>query len=229
MIGSSSAAFFEQDHAAFDHDIARSASSAADLIVDPTDKRSDRRNSDRWTSYAGSDSTAAEWVVQRSRAFETLKIQTLLSEPQLHARGLRLFPHDASMWLVDFDADLLEGEKPCAKWEESLSERIAELRGIADDEAMPFSEESAREADAFARELNATRRPGAFLLANGNVRLLWDNGQEQIGLQFMGDGTVQYVMFARRGLRTATAMGGDEIGAVSRHITAIGLRHLLQS
>ena len=191
----------------------------------------------------GADGQAVEWRVDgddgraiasgsrfESRpAFKGLTIDTFLSESQLHARGLRLFAHEARVWLIDVDADLLVGDRSCAAWMNLLAERLDELRGIAREEELLFSEASAAEALAFAQGLDATQCPGAFLIGNGNVRLLWSVGPEQIGLQFKGNGTVQFVLFAKRRERIATVMGDDDVQAIPRQITAAGLRHLLRS
>ncbi|WP_174279910.1 hypothetical protein [Sphingomonas bacterium] len=161
------------------------------------------------------------------RSFSPLFVKTLLSESQLNDRGLSLFNHDASIWLIDADADTLQGDRPSQAWLGALLARVDALRAGAADEDVPFSEASARAALDFARDLRATRQPGAFLIGNGNIRLLWTEGEEQIGLQFQNGGKVQFVMFARRATRMVTHMGDDDATGIKRQIVASGLRHLL--
>lgn len=168
-------------------------------------------------------------AARTQRAFNPAQLRTLMSEKQLMTHGLRVFDHAARAWLIPLDADMLEGERPAADWYDGLADRIDELRAIAAEEELPFVEASAREALAFANELNATSRPGAFLVGNGCVRLLWAADPEQIGLQFKGDGTIQYVLFARRPAQVATHMGTDDKETILRQVTAVGLRHLFEA
>ena len=63
----------------------------------------------------------------------------------------------------------------------------------------PFSESSLADLRSFLGTLQLIERPSNFLLDNGNLRVLWrNNAQEQVGLQFLGNGVVQFVMFAQR-------------------------------
>ena len=74
-----------------------------------------------------------------------------------------------------------------------ILERIEELRALSTDEHAPFNERSAEEAVAWVRLATPQRLPNVFLLNNGNTRLVWRDGQKQLGIQFLGDGTAQFV------------------------------------
>lgn len=163
------------------------------------------------------------------RSFTPRSVQTLMTDGRLREHGLRILEEEARSWLVSLDSDTLVEDRQSDSWLPELAERIDELRAIAAEEGVPFSQESACAAIAFARSLNADRRPGAFVVGNGNIRVLWSNEQEQIGLQFKADGSVQYVMVARRAAGFSSHMGEDDCDGVLRHITAAGLRHLLGS
>ncbi|CAN0119650.1 unnamed protein product [Phaeothamnion confervicola] len=65
----------------------------------------------------------------------------------------------------------------------------------------------------FLGGLKLAHRPAIFLLDNGNFRALWrdENNKQQVGLQFLGNETVQYVIFVREGqtdkLKTIASTG----------------------
>lgn len=77
-----------------------------------------------------------------------------------------------------------------------LLKRIQFLRVEAEIDSVPFSEASHSEFLAFMRSVRPTARPSLFLNDNGNLRALWKSEQrEQIGLQFLGGGQIQFVIF----------------------------------
>jgi len=155
--------------------------------------------------------------------------RTVLSERELHNCGLKATSHQAERWLVSADSEELHVAPPSAAWHSELCRRIDELRDIAEDECLAFSQQSADAALDLATKLHATVRPSAFLIGNGNVRLVWNNAfGEQIGLQFLDGRDIQYVLFTKRGDRLAQTFGNDDQSAVLRLVSAIGLRHLLR-
>ncbi len=200
--------------------------STAAYIYDDAEAIEELVDSSWFTSNAQPSADMA--IVQHRTKLKGLTVNTLLSERQLNKRGLILHPHEAQTWLIDADADTLEGPKPCEAWQQSLSVRLEELRDLAEEEELKFSQGSADLAWKFAVGLNAEVRPGAFLLSNGNVRLLWSRNREQIGLQFHENGIVQFVLFVDRGGRVSTLMGDDWQEDIARHIASAGLRHLLK-
>jgi hypothetical protein len=77
--------------------------------------------------------------------------------------------------------------------------RIQTLRIEAEIDQVPFSNASHADFRDFIRQVPSRVRPAIFLRDNGNLRALWKNDdQEQIGLQFLGGGDVQYVILKRR-------------------------------
>jgi hypothetical protein len=87
--------------------------------------------------------------------------------------------------------------------------RIQALRIEAEIDQVPFSHASYAEFRDFIRQVPARVRPAIFLRDNGNLRALWKNdNQEQIGLQFLGGGDVQYVILKRRPNRKLTTHSG---------------------
>ena len=79
--------------------------------------------------------------------------------------------------------------------------RIEELRGFAEDEEddediEPVNEDSIGDFWSFMGAKGFSRRAGLVLLDNGNLRAVWrDNAGSNVGLEFLGGGTVLYVMF----------------------------------
>jgi len=133
-------------------------------------------------------------------------------------------------------ASALGGEKPAAQAEKShiaaveLSKRVQFLRIEAEIDRVPFSDASFSDFQAFMRETRPRVRPSLFLNDNGNLRALWKNDtREQIGLQFLGEGNIQFVIFKRRPgtLRMARIAGIDAKERTLAHIRASGAEGLL--
>ena len=68
------------------------------------------------------------------------------------------------------------------------------------------------------------------ILENGNLRAVWkDKNGSHIGLQFLDNLSIQYVLFKRRkpGLPVSRAYGRDTIDGLFQQITALELREVL--
>jgi len=80
-----------------------------------------------------------------------------------------------------------------------IESRLRELRADAESNGEPFSDASLSDLRAFLDSLPLATRPAIFLLDSGNLRALWKNdAKEQVGLQFLGNGEVQFVIFSQR-------------------------------
>ncbi len=82
----------------------------------------------------------------------------------------------------------------------------------------------------FMDSLPLLKKPRIFLLDSGHLRAVWKGEQgEQIGLQFMGSGIVQYVIFAKHTEFQAhrRGYGRDTIEGVLRHISAFETEDLI--
>jgi hypothetical protein len=111
-----------------------------------------------------------------------------------------------------------------------IEERLRDLRIEAELNDEPFSDLSADDLRSFLASLKLTRRPSIFLLDNGNLRILWRNdAKEQVGIQFLGIGVVQFVMFVLR--RDPALMmreaGVDVLSAMRPKIAAAGSEHVI--
>jgi hypothetical protein len=132
-------------------------------------------------------------------------------------------------------ASALVGEKPTSQAEKShiaaleLSKRVQFLRIEAEVDSVPFSDASFFDLQAFMHETRPRVRPYLFLNDNGNLRALWkSDAREQIGLQFLGEGNIQFVIFKRRlGISLMARFGVDAKEKILAHIRASGAEDLL--
>jgi hypothetical protein len=102
-----------------------------------------------------------------------------------------------------------------------LENRLRELRVDAVRNSEPFSEASLADLRTFLDPLPLVERPAIFLLDNGNLRVLWKNAaNEQVGLQFLGGGAVQFVIFVQRQnpAMTSRVAGIDALSALRARI-----------
>src|SRR5437762_2724801 len=82
---------------------------------------------------------------------------------------------------------------------EEIQGRLLELMRDAWAEDEAFSEQSLSDFTSFIREVSFGRRPGIYLLDNGNLRAVWKNAEnEQAAFQFRGGGIVDCVFFLKQ-------------------------------
>jgi hypothetical protein len=111
---------------------------------------------------------------------------------------------------------------------EQMQNRVRELHIDALRSQDPFSLASFNDLKEFIGTVRLTSRPSIFLLDNGNLRALWKNdANEQVGLQFLGRGAVQFVMFAKRPTFMMRESGVDELSAIANRLRANGCDRLL--
>lgn len=110
--------------------------------------------------------------------------------------------------------------------------RIEALRNAAALEGIELNEASVSDFWLFIRSPRFSQRAGLALMDNGNLRAVW-KGEDasHLGLHFMGDRQVQYVIFnwrsgSRRISRTA---GRDSFEGVRRQISAFDLVSLVSA
>jgi hypothetical protein len=110
----------------------------------------------------------------------------------------------------------------------AVAERLQELRYDAESSGGPVSESSVQDFRYLLRKAQPARRPSIFLLDNGNIRALWLNDKkEQVGLQFLGEGEVQFVIFVQRPTLMARDHGTEMLSAMFGRICSSGAAHLL--
>lgn len=113
---------------------------------------------------------------------------------------------------------------------EAWEERIRELRSYAAEDGDPFRPESEQDFWAFVEATPDVRRGGLVLVCNGNLRAVWDgDAGASVGLQFLGDGVVQYVLF-RRGSDADQGWpegGRDDFDGFMRRVRSLDLESVV--
>ena len=89
-------------------------------------------------------------------------------------------------------------ERPVLRHRAEWERRIEDLRSWAAEDGDPFRSESERDFRAFVEATPGVRLGGLVLTPGGNLRAVWDgDAGAGVGLQFLGNGVVQYVLFER--------------------------------
>jgi len=112
----------------------------------------------------------------------------------------------------------------------TLAQRLQFLRVEAEIENVPFSESSQAALWSFLQEAEPSARPRLYLNENGNLRALWKNSDgEQIGLEFLGNHAIRYVIFRRRERigTMARLVGIESDDRILAHIRASDAQGLL--
>lgn len=132
--------------------------------------------------------------------------------------------------LIQYIAALEERAHINRQIRSQIAARLRELQIDARLSGDPLSTASLLDLFRFLSSINLAHRPAIFLLDNGNFRALWKNSEnEQVGLQFLGDEVVQYVIFSRRAdhsMLTADS-GRESLSNIRAKITATSSYHLL--
>ena len=94
-----------------------------------------------------------------------------------------------------FDEDILHPHTGYASYEL----RILFLKGEAEHDGYSLNHESETDFRQFISSAPEKRKGNLVLMDNGNLRAIWKDKQgTQLGLQFLGGGMVQYVIFKQR-------------------------------
>ncbi len=133
---------------------------------------------------------------------------------------------EASPGIVDFTERACKAQR---NFVSSYRSRIEYLRSEATHDGYPLNKDSEADFWQFVRLASSIRRAGLVLMDNGNLRAVWKDSQgSRIGLQFLGDGMAQYVMFGRNGSerQRSRVSGRASLGAVLRQIEVFDLGEL---
>ena len=108
--------------------------------------------------------------------------------------------------------------------------RIEVLKMEAALEGSSFNRASEMAFSQFFARNPFLRYGSLFLMGNGNLRAVW-KGEEgaHVGLQFLGNGSVQYVIFRHRqpSLPVSRVCGCDTLDGIKRQIDAFDLDNVL--
>ena len=92
---------------------------------------------------------------------------------------------------VGSDTQLLD---PASSVRAAYRRRIALLRSFAEEDGIELSALSEGDFFDFACTEPQTKAASLVLLDNGNLRAVWRAGQQEVGVQFYGGGSVQYLL-----------------------------------
>lgn len=108
---------------------------------------------------------------------------------------------------------------------QEIDQRLKDLEALCEEENQQISKESRSDFLNFMHLLNPLLRPFIFVYENNNLRAEWthDDGR-QIGLQFLGEERVQFVVFYKEqsdGIQNSACgrAGFDEILDLVNHHT----------
>lgn len=138
------------------------------------------------------------------------------------------------IWHTDpwtqFFSELESRRNQAHETEQAYRSRIAALKHDAMLDEIPFRAASERDFWEFMRSIPFTRRANVVVTYNGNLRAVWrGSGEKHIGLQFLGDRWVEYVIWTRRtgSTRIAPKAGQDTLEGVQEQIRTSGLSSFL--
>ena len=119
-------------------------------------------------------------------------------------------------------ADLIKMHEETTGIHTRIRQRIELLKEIGEEEKIAYNANSEQDLWRFLKRLSFIKSPKLFLLDNGNLRAVWKgHGGKHIGLQFLGGGQIQFVIFSRRGEHNmARIRGRDDFAGIARQLDA---------
>lgn len=111
-------------------------------------------------------------------------------------------------------------------------DRLAALRDAAEDDGIPWNEDSAQDFLAFISDNPHWRSAGLALMDSGNLRAVWEwesDDETHLALQFLGSKSVQFVIFKRRpgAGRVSKVTGTDSFNGINFLVMAFQLAPLV--
>ena len=116
------------------------------------------------------------------------------------------------------------------KQHQAYRSRIEVLRSDAELDGFAVNEVSERDFWSFVNSVSFVRKAEVVLVDNGNLRAVWGGeGGSHLGLQFLGNRLVEYVIFKRRQTDrdVSRAAGRDTLDGIKKQIHAFDLTLLL--
>ena len=110
--------------------------------------------------------------------------------------------------------------------------RIEELRRFAALDGFSVSKASEKDFWSFLTSMPFVCKAEMVLLDNGNLRVIWDDEDDNhIGLQFLGNGRLQYVIFRRKkgSSHVSRVAGRDTFDGVRSQVRLFELESLLKA
>ncbi len=128
--------------------------------------------------------------------------------------------------------EIIEKVEATRQAEAAYRERIKELIIDASFDDICLKKDSERDFWTFLKPQGFFSKGKLFLLDNGNIRALWNNETgDQIGLQFLGNKVIQYVIFKHRPEINiiSRVCGRDSIDGIRRQIDAFDLGNIIST
>ena len=129
-----------------------------------------------------------------------------------------------------FMAEIVAKKKDSQRIDRSYQLRIEELRSYAELDGLAINGASETDFWAFIMSKPTAREAELVLLDNGNLRAIWDDEDgNHFGLQFVGNRTLQYVIFRRRkwSKTISRVAGRDTFDGVQLQVQSFELGTLL--
>ncbi len=129
------------------------------------------------------------------------------------------------------DAELARKKKRIQETRQVYQDRIESLRSDAEIDGFAMNKASERDFWSFMKSSPFVRKAELVLLDNGNLRAIWDGKDDcHLGLQFLGERTVQYVVFRRRAgsSHLSRVAGRDTFEGVIRQVHTFELGAMLE-
>ena len=129
------------------------------------------------------------------------------------------------------NTELVEKAKAMKAVYRAFFARIETLRSDAALDGFSLSKASERDFWAFIKSAPFIKKGNLLLMDNGNLRAAWkDNEGNHIGLQFLGNRSIQYVIFKNRAAgRVSRVAGCDTQKSIERQILVFDLKPLLHT
>ena len=131
---------------------------------------------------------------------------------------------------IHFMPEATKREREFQKVLRAYKDRIEYLRSEAELDGITVNEASKRDFWSFFRSMPLLRKAGVILMDNGNLRAVWrGKDKSRLGLQFLGDQSVEYVIFKRRqGAKDISRGAGfDSLNGFKKQIQAFDLKSLV--
>ena len=129
-----------------------------------------------------------------------------------------------------FIAESIERERRAWHDRRAYESRIEALRSDAELDELTINVASEQDFWDFVRSTSYLRRASLALMNNGNIRAVWKaDDASHLGIHFLGDGEVQYVIFRLRsyGRRVSRVAGIDTLSGIKSQIAAFDLVSLM--
>ena len=128
------------------------------------------------------------------------------------------------------EAELARIENQVRETRQAYRDRIESLCNDAELDGFNLKSESERDFWSFVNSVPFASKANLVLLDNGNLRAVWDGeNNSHFALQFLGEHTVQYVIFRRRaGSRHVSRVAGrDTFVGVKKQVRTFNLEGFL--